>query len=85
MLRETVVAEPFAGKGLGRALLDAMLNHVMLLGVHEVVARVAKMSRGGCSFFESYGFEVIHTEEAKDAEGFKDGQTILTLRYVLPW
>lgn len=83
-LEETIVAVPFQGRGLGRALLDAILNHLMLRGVRIVMAQCPQSRGVGLTFLERYGFEVVYVETANDIEGFRDGQVVLTLRYILP-
>lgn len=54
---DLVVAEPFRGRGIGRALLSAVIAEWRLRGGHQVMLEVAYDRTAARSLYEAAGFE----------------------------
>jgi L-amino acid N-acyltransferase YncA len=53
------VKEEFRGRGIGRKLLEAIVNEGERVGLHTVIARIAGENRVSIHLHESLGFEHI--------------------------
>lgn len=59
-MEHTVLLAPSArGKGVGRALMDAIAGHARDRGAHTMVAAVASENAGGIAFHEAIGFQRV--------------------------
>ena len=65
------VADEWHGRGVGRALIEGLLDHARAKGLHVMVAAVDGANEGSIRFHERLGFEVV----ARMPEtGFKFGR-----------
>lgn len=56
-MEHTVLLAPAArGKGIGRALMDAICDHARQAGAHTMVAAVASENADGIAFHQAIGF-----------------------------
>ncbi|WP_436794283.1 N-acetyltransferase family protein [Actinospongicola halichondriae] len=53
------VAAGHEGKGVGRALMEALIAHAVDAGMHVMVAAVDAENEGSVTFHETLGFEVV--------------------------
>ncbi len=47
------------GRGLGRALMEALIDHASAAGKHSMIAAVDGENEGSVTFHEALGFEVV--------------------------
>ena len=53
------VKEEFRGRGIGRQLMEAIIEEGQIVGLHTVIARIAGENRVSIHLHESLGFKQI--------------------------
>lgn len=79
MIEDSIYVAPEAkGKGIGKALLQVLLNECEKLGFHQMVAVIGdgKGNRGSIALHQSLGFKLSGTIEGS---GFKHGRWVDTV------
>ena len=66
-----MLAEDARGRGAGRALMTALMDHARLAGMHSIWAGISAENPDGVSFHERIGFE--HVARLPEV-GFKFGR-----------
>jgi L-amino acid N-acyltransferase len=67
------VAQPFRGRGIGRALKARLIEEARRLAFHTLLARVAGESEASIRINESFGFRLVGTMQEV---GFKFGRRL---------
>ena len=69
------------GKGVGRALLEASIEHAIAKGATKLTARMTPDQRGAITLFEESGFrgEALLRDQVRDAAGGVHDIAILSL------
>ena len=75
------VASEFTGRGLGRALLDAVLKEARACGLEGLVLTVTDSNRAACALYTRAGFTAFGIEpDAIRVEGFSFGKQHMHLQ-----
>ena len=56
------VDRDFQRQGLGRILMEAIIDRARLFGFHSVIARIAQGNPGSIALHESLGYEIVGVE-----------------------
>lgn len=62
-LMDIAVDSAFRGKGIGRSLVEFVVNHSLLHGVNEMWLEVRESNHNAIKLYESSGFEHIETRK----------------------
>lgn len=73
---ETAVAAAWRGRGIGAALLDALVAHLRAIGLRVVEGETSGGKLGELAFFRHHGFRVTGAWFAFGVEGYAEGETI---------
>lgn len=65
-------------KGLGKALLDEVINRIKLLGAHTLILNVNRYNKAK-TFYEKLGFKVISEEDINIGQGYYMNDYIMSL------
>lgn len=76
-----LVLPEWRGKGVGRALLEASIDHAIAQGAAKLTARMTPDQRGAITLFEETGFrgEAMLRDQVRDAEGAFHDLAVLSL------
>ena len=75
------VASEFSGRGLGRALVDAVLTEALACGVELLVLTVTDSNRAACALYTRAGFSAFGTEpDAIRVDGVSFGKQHMFLQ-----
>ncbi len=76
-----LVLPEWRGKGVGRALLEASIDHAIAEGAVKLTARMTPDQRGAITLFEETGFrgEALLRDQIRDADGGLHDLAILSL------
>lgn len=76
-----LVLPEWRGKGVGRALLEASIDHAIANGAAKLTARMTPDQRGAITLFEESGFrgEALLRDHVRDAGGEPHDLAILSL------
>jgi ribosomal protein S18 acetylase RimI-like enzyme len=75
------VAREFSGRGLGRALIDAVLKEASACGVELVVLTVTDSNRAACALYTRAGFAAFGIEpDAIRVDGISFGKQHMVLQ-----
>ena len=69
------------GKGVGRALLEASIDHAIAQGATKLTARMTPDQRGAITLFEESGFrgEALLRDQVRDTNGQSHDIAVLSL------
>ena len=75
------VADEYTGRGLGRALVDTVLQDARACGVELIVLTVTDSNRQACALYARAGFSAFGTEpDAIRVNGISFGKTHMVLQ-----
>ena len=77
------VAPEYQRRGLGRALLAALLDEARALDVHAVLARIEATNEGSIALHRALGFDVTG-EERETGHKFGEWRSLVQMQIVLP-
>jgi len=63
IIKLIAVEQNYRGKGIGKKLIEFILEHFKEKGTREVIARSRTQNTAGISFLKTFGFEIIKTIE----------------------
>jgi diamine N-acetyltransferase len=83
-LRRLYVESAFQGRGIGRQLLDAALDHPRLKGAANVFLDVWEENDGARRLYERYGFAVVGAHTFAVASGATSTRDLIMVRRQRP-
>lgn len=63
IIKLIAVEQNYRGKGIGKKLIEFILEHFKEKGTREVIARSRTQNTAGISFLKNFGFKIIKTIE----------------------
>ncbi len=63
IIKLTAVEQNYRGKGIGKKLIEFILEHFKEKDVKEIMARSRTQNTAGISFLKTFGFEITKTIE----------------------
>lgn len=67
-LRRLYVDTAMQGRGVGRRLMDAALDHPRLASAHRIFLTVWEQNQGAMHLYESFGFKTVATTSVRIAD-----------------
>src|SRR5262245_8259495 len=83
-LRRLYVHRDFRGKGIGRRLMDAALDHPRLKGAANIHLDVWERNSDARRFYERCGFEVVGAHQLAVASGVASDRDLIMVRRQRP-